>query len=176
MPPSVPRKRLRDESPNPSKSKRRQVAKTAAAPPPSSPGRKRKATLYDDLDASAASVAKSSKTFLESLDDSEDGSSLSDLSDGDFEDVPIAKRHVTVGSGDDDEDEDDDDIEFEDVPAPRTSMLDTSVGTGLQKGAGLRAGDVWTGLGLRQVVVRGLCLHVVVVCEHGFGMRNVASA
>ncbi|KAG7116584.1 DNA repair protein rhp42 like [Verticillium longisporum] len=130
MPPSVPRKRLRDESPNPSKSKRRQVAKTAAAPPPSSPGRKRKATLYDDLDASAASVAKSSKTFLESLDDSEDGSSLSDLSDGDFEDVPIAKRHVTVGSGDDDEDEDDDDIEFEDVPAPRTSMLDTSVGTG----------------------------------------------
>ncbi|KAG7104156.1 DNA repair protein rhp42 like [Verticillium longisporum] len=130
MPPSVPRKRLRDESPNPSKSKRRQVAKTAAAPPPSSTGRKCKATLYDDLDASAASVAKSSKTFLESLDDSEDGSSLSDLSDGDFEDVPIAKRHVTVGSGDDDEDEDDDDIEFEDVPAPRTSMLDTSVGTG----------------------------------------------
>ncbi|EEY17378.1 DNA repair protein rhp42 [Verticillium alfalfae VaMs.102] len=130
MPPSVPRKRLRDESPHPSESKRRQVAKTAAAPPPSSTGRKRKATLYDDLDASAASVAKSSKTFLETLDDSEDCSSLSDLSDGDFEEVPIAKRHVTVGSGDDDEDDDNEDIEFEDVPAPRTSMLDTSVGTG----------------------------------------------
>ncbi|KAM0275722.1 hypothetical protein ACHAQH_007483 [Verticillium albo-atrum] len=126
MPPSVPRKRLREESPKPGKSKRRQVTKPAVASPSTS---KRKATLYDDLDASTASTAKSGKAFLDSLDDSQDESSLSDLSDGDFEDVPIAKRHLTVGSGDDDDD-DDDDIEFEDVAAPRTSMLETAAGTG----------------------------------------------
>ncbi|KAM0324935.1 hypothetical protein ACHAQA_007902 [Verticillium albo-atrum] len=127
MPPSVPRKRLREESPAPEKSKRRQVTKPAAAPASS---RRRKATLYDDLDASTPSTAKSGKAFLDSLNDSDDDSSLSDLSDGDFEDVPISKRNMTVGSGDDEDDDDDDEIEFEDVAAPRTSMLETTAGTG----------------------------------------------
>lgn len=113
MPPYVPRKRLRDHSPASSdspKGKGKEKAKSITAPP-------RKPTLFDDLDAS--STPRSSTRNGSSLqlveDCQDDASSLTSLSDADFEDVPTAKRQkVAVESEEEDEDEDED-IEFEDV-------------------------------------------------------------
>lgn len=110
MPPHVPRKRLREDSPqrNEPKQKGRATA-TAIAPP-------RKPTLFDDLDStiSPKSGGKARKQVIE-LSDDEDSSSLSSLSDADFEDVPGVKRQkIEEDPAKDDEDEDED-IEFEDV-------------------------------------------------------------
>ncbi|CCC11731.1 hypothetical protein SMACR_04713 [Sordaria macrospora] len=108
MPPYVPRKRVRDESPTPaspaneqqkSNAKRRKGKedgnmKTSklTAPP-------RKPTLFDALDATASPAGSSSKitslAALAALDESssdDDSNSLSSLSDGDFEDVPVPKK------------------------------------------------------------------------------------
>ncbi|KAJ4413980.1 hypothetical protein N0V85_003357 [Neurospora sp. IMI 360204] len=125
MPPYVPRKRVRDESPSPATeqkndAKRRKgkdklnTAKLTAPP--------RKPTIFDALDATA-SPGSSSKTSLaalalnESSDD--DSSTLSSLSDGDFEDVPVLKKqklnNAQVDEDEDDDDDDDEDLEFEDV-------------------------------------------------------------
>ncbi|KAI3397724.1 hypothetical protein diail_10377, partial [Diaporthe ilicicola] len=110
MPPHVPRKRLREDSPQRDQPARKATA-TAIAPP-------RKPTLFDDLDStiSPRSKGKARKQVIELSDD--DSSSLSSLSDADFEDVPGAKRQkIEEDSGKDDEDEDED-IEFEDVSYP----------------------------------------------------------
>ncbi|KAK1834246.1 hypothetical protein QBC39DRAFT_431678 [Podospora conica] len=113
MPPQVPRKRLRDHSPAPSdspqaKGKGKEKAKTFTAPP-------RKPTLFDDLDASStprSSTRNGSSVYM--IEDSQDdASSLTSLSDAEFEDVPPAKRQKAAAESDD-EDEDED-IEFEDV-------------------------------------------------------------
>lgn len=111
MPPHVPRKRLREDSPvakQPTSGK----ARAAAVAPP------RKATLYDALDATTSpqSQRKSRQQLLESSDDD---SSLTSLSDGGFEDVPAAKRQkVNNGDMDEEPQEEDDDVEFEDVFQP----------------------------------------------------------
>lgn len=118
MPPHVPRKRLR-QSPAPA-SKR----KSEARAPSSS---KRKPTLYDDLDAAATPLCSQQSASIApgfGLDDS--SSSLSSLSDGEFEDVPPAKRQKAHESGDDD----DDDVEFEDVAAPSQPAPDAPAASG----------------------------------------------
>ncbi|KAH6685960.1 DNA repair protein rhp41 [Plectosphaerella plurivora] len=135
MPPTVPRKRLRADSPP------RTRAKAATNGTESNSSKRRKPTLYDDLDATSISTSKDAKTLLAALGSSEDDSSLSDLSDGDFEDVPLpqmtlgsrSQRAADAAEATDDEDEDEDDdesIEFEDVPAPRTSMIDAAASAG----------------------------------------------
>ncbi|KAJ0118110.1 rad4 family protein [Diaporthe amygdali] len=112
MPPNVPRKRLREDSPQgDGPTGKGRATSTAIAPP-------RKPTLFDDLDSTISpnSNDKARKQVIELSDD--DSSSLSSLSDADFEDVPGAKRQkIEVDSGKDDEDEDED-IEFEDVSYP----------------------------------------------------------
>jgi len=118
MPPFLPRKRLRSPTPDagpstPATSKGK--AKAASANP-------RKPSLFDDLDTGTGRqrTAADKKALLETLTASTgDESSLSSLSDGEFEDVPAAKRRKTSNNReDDDEDGDgdeDEDIEFEDV-------------------------------------------------------------
>lgn len=105
MPPHVPRKRLRG---SPDKEEPKSTIATSS---------KRKPTLYDDLDALAApSSGKTSGSFFESLNDGSDSeSSLSSLSDEDFEDVPLAKRPKLGPEASEDDEED---FEFEDVEAP----------------------------------------------------------
>lgn len=115
MPPHVPRKRLREDSPRRNEPKRKGKATATAIAPP------RKSTLFDDLDStiSPKSGGKARKQVIElSDDDDDDSSSLSSLSDADFEDVPGVKRQkIEADSGKEDEDEDED-IEFEDVSYP----------------------------------------------------------
>lgn len=114
MPPHVPRKRLREDSPDRGQQASKKKGKAAAvtAPP-------RKATLFDDLDATvspnAKAKAKAHQPLLESDDDS---SSLTSLSDADFEDVSSTKKHwFEKDAADEDEDEN---LEFEDVTHPTT--------------------------------------------------------
>lgn len=124
MPPIVPRKRVRDDSPSrspasndqkkpePKRRKAKDTVKTAklTAPP-------RKPTLFDALDATA-SPGSSSKTSLAALaldesSDSSSSSSLSSLSDGDFEDaIPVLTKPSVQDEADDSEDED---LIFEDI-------------------------------------------------------------
>jgi xeroderma pigmentosum group C-complementing protein len=118
MPPFLPRKRLRSPSleAGPSQPAPKSKAKSITTTP-------RKITLFDDLDAgvSPKRSAGRGKALLEKLAASDDDdSSLSSLSEDEFEDVPNAKRQK-MDDGSDDEDED---IEFEDVetnPAPGPS-------------------------------------------------------
>ncbi|OAA57066.1 rad4 family protein [Niveomyces insectorum RCEF 264] len=141
-----------ESSPVPAKktrsSQRKTAPGTAAAPEARSPVKAetvypRKPTLFDELDTVGSSPlsAKSSSDlqYLQTLDEDEDtSSSLSSLSDVDFEDVPLAgkrvkkeRRHKKAEENegeeddedvDDDEDDDDDEegMEFEDVAAPDT--------------------------------------------------------
>ncbi|EFQ34711.1 Rad4 transglutaminase-like domain-containing protein [Colletotrichum graminicola] len=118
MPPHVPRKRLREESLVEPSPKRQQVAK--GQPNPRVPSARRKPTLYDDLDATTTpSSSKVGRSAIDVVSDSDETSALSDLSDGDFEDVPVANAQKAEELSDND---DNDDIEFEDVPAPRTTL------------------------------------------------------
>jgi xeroderma pigmentosum group C-complementing protein len=116
MPPFLPRKRLRSTSPEtgPSKAKGERKAKSVSTTP-------RKPTLFDDLDAGTGSkrTAEHNTALLEKLAATDDESSLSSLSDDEFEDVPNAKRQKV----DEESEDEDEDIEFEDVetnaaPAP----------------------------------------------------------
>lgn len=114
MPPHVPRKRLREEdSPDTNQQPPKKGKAAATAVPP------RKATLYDDLDATTSpnSKAKVRRELVESSDD--DDSSLTSLSDADFENVSVAKQQKTdKDNADNEKEEEDDDIEFEDVFQP----------------------------------------------------------
>ncbi len=111
MPPFLPRKRLRSSSPEAESSKppakrtpkARGKAKASSVTP-------RKPTLFDDLDAGTGPKRNkgNGKALLEKLAADDDESSLSSLSDDQFEDVPNAKRQEI------DEDSDED-MEFEDV-------------------------------------------------------------
>ncbi|CAF3510865.1 unnamed protein product [Fusarium graminearum] len=117
MPPLVPRKRLR-ESPPPGQGRATKAAKE------NSDASRRKATLYDDLDASAT---PNSNSVLHGFDnDDDDGSSLTSLSDDEFEDVVPSKKP----QGNDDDSGDDEDIEFEDVAAPLAPLPDAPVTSG----------------------------------------------
>lgn len=114
MPPHVPRKRLREDSPQRNEPKRKGRATATAIAPP------RKPTLFDDLDStnSPKSKGKARKQVIELSDDDDDSSSLSPLSDADFEDVPGVKRQKVEADSGQEEDEEDEDIEFEDVSYP----------------------------------------------------------
>ncbi|CZT45532.1 related to excision repair protein RAD4) [Rhynchosporium secalis] len=119
MPPFLPRKRFRSNSPEagPSNSPHTNSGKARV----STSTTPRKPTLFDDLDAGTGSKrsAEHKKALLEKLAASDDDeSSLSSLSDEEFEDVPAAKRQKTAAETDDE----DEDVEFEDVetnPVPR---------------------------------------------------------
>ncbi|KAL2879042.1 hypothetical protein SGCOL_005742 [Colletotrichum sp. CLE4] len=177
MPPHVPRKRLREESPAKPTPKRHQVAKGQGKPAASS-GR-RKPTLYDDLDATTTpESSKVGRSALDTISDSDESSSLSDLSDGDFEDVPLANGRKTEEAS---EDDDNDDIEFEDVPAPRTTLavapttskdlqltLDAGLGTAMTDPYGDKKGPT-----KREKKVRNVthCIHVQYLLWHN-ALRN----
>ncbi|OHF00533.1 Rad4 transglutaminase-like domain-containing protein [Colletotrichum orchidophilum] len=176
MPPHVPRKRLREESPVKPTSKRQQVSKGQGKPAAGS-GR-RKPTLYDDLDATTTpESSKVGRSALDTISDSDESSSLSDLSDGDFEDVPIANGHKAEDSSEDEND----DIEFEDVPAPRTTLakaptasrdlqltLDAGLGTAMTDPYGDKKGPTKREKKIRNVTH---CIHVQYLLWHN-ALRN----
>ncbi|KAI1757336.1 Rad4 transglutaminase-like domain-containing protein [Xylaria castorea] len=109
MPPHVPRKRLLSPDGD------RRKTKVETTPVPNAPIRK--STLWDDLDsASKKGSAKKTRAAIQQMHgDEDDSTSLSSLSDTQFEDVPAPKRQKTShDAGDSDDDED---MEFEDVPS-----------------------------------------------------------
>ena len=130
MPPYVPRKRTREhaastkDEPN---EKQKTTPKTIIAPP-------RKSTLFDDLDAGSTprSSTRNGSSILQIDDSEDDESSLTSLSDADFEDVPAPKRRKVhePAEPEDDEDEEDEDIEFEDVETPQTPFTNVPVPSG----------------------------------------------
>ncbi|KAF6842606.1 rad4 family protein [Colletotrichum musicola] len=182
MPPHVPRKRLREESPARPSPKRQQVAKSRGKNAPAAANARRKPTLYDDLDATATPPsAKGGRSVLDVLSDSEEDSSLTDLSDGDFEDVPVADGHTVNGAQEPSDDDDDEDIEFEDVQAPRTTLapapttsgdlqltLDAGLGTAMVDPYGDKKGPT-----KREKKVRNVthCIHVQFLLWHN-AVRN----
>ncbi|KAM5347953.1 hypothetical protein ACJ41O_007777 [Fusarium nematophilum] len=120
MPPVVPRKRLRESPPpgeaRPSKSTK---GKSGAA--------RRRATLYDDLDATATpQSSKNSNSVLYGFDEDDGESSLTSLSDEAFEDVVPPKDLEDQGE----DSEDDEDVEFEDVEAPAAPAPDAPAPSG----------------------------------------------
>lgn len=118
MPPIVPRKRLR-KSPTKDEATEKDGAKQKT---PGSASKRRKETLYDDLDATATPQASS---LLHGLNGDDESSSLSSLSDENFEDVPLPKQQKAEESA-----ADDDDMEFEDVAAPSVPVVDAPITSG----------------------------------------------
>ncbi|KAJ3562039.1 hypothetical protein NPX13_g8715 [Xylaria arbuscula] len=117
MPPHVPRKRsLPPDDDGHSVKRARKPDTRKATPTPNT--QNRRSTLWDDLDSGSkkGSTEKTRAVMQQMQDDDEDDStSLSSLSDTQFEDVPGFKRQ---GQDADDSDiDDDEDVEFEDVPA-----------------------------------------------------------
>ncbi|KAF9762028.1 hypothetical protein IL306_003584 [Fusarium sp. DS 682] len=117
MPPLIPRKRLR-ESPPPGEGRTSKIAKEKRD------SSRRKATLYDDLDASAT---PNSNSILHGFgNDGDDESSLTSLSEDEFENVVPPNQP----KGQEENSEDDEDIEFEDVEAPVAALPDAPVTSG----------------------------------------------
>ncbi|KAJ8109491.1 hypothetical protein ONZ43_g6121 [Nemania bipapillata] len=119
MPPHIPRKRLVVSEGDERIAKQSRKTNAKGSPVANAPARK--STLWDDLDsASKGGSAEKTRAAIQQMQEDEDSStSLSSLSDTQFEDVPTAKRQKTshkIG-GDDDDDDDDEDMEFEDVPS-----------------------------------------------------------
>ncbi|KAI9644338.1 hypothetical protein NHQ30_007695 [Ciborinia camelliae] len=127
MPPFFPRKRLRSSSPEPEPGPSRQQNREGKKSK-SSKTTPRKATLFDDLDAGAKSPEDTEAILrkIQATDDGDDESSLSSLSDDEFEDVPNTKRQA-VDEATDDEDED---IEFEDVDINIADKPSSNIPTG----------------------------------------------
>lgn len=133
MPPFLPRKRLRTQSPDAehepepesSEPKRRNTRKTrgkavrkekgkgkAAAAPT------RKKTLFDDLDAGTSRRPQgAAKELLKKLGEGEEEESGSE--DEEFEDV-------VAGDAEEDDEDEDEDIEFEDVPHEQSNTIGSS--------------------------------------------------
>ncbi|KAI1820217.1 Rad4 transglutaminase-like domain-containing protein [Xylaria intraflava] len=116
MPPYVPRKRLLSQKDGHTT---RQSSKSNVERIPEAQVPTRKSTLWDDLDSAPkrGSAERTRAAIKQMQEDEDESTSLSSLSDTQFEDVPAAKRQRTsrdVGESDGD---DDDDIEFEDVPS-----------------------------------------------------------
>ncbi|TVY83096.1 DNA repair protein rhp42 [Lachnellula suecica] len=131
MPPFLPRKRLRSPSPEAGPSQPTPQSKGKGKAKPAAPI-PRKPTLFDDLDAGTARkrTAEDNKALLEKLAATDDESSLSSLSDDEFQDVPNAKRQkVEVAEESEDEDEDED-MEFEDVDTNAAPAASTYIPTG----------------------------------------------
>lgn len=115
MPPYVPRKRLRDTPPH--------TSEQGLKVPP------RKSTLFDDLDSlSTPRSSTKNGSSIYKIDDS----SLTSLSDADFEDVPPAtkRRKIQNAEDNDDEEDDDEDVEFEDVETPQIQYPDAPIQSG----------------------------------------------
>lgn len=111
MPPSVSRKRLRGGSP----ARKRRSSKKGGGKADAE--KSRKPTLFDDLDAASSPLKRGATRLrhLQKIDDADSQSSLSSLSDADFEDVHIAKK-PRPSEPPSDQEEDDEDVLFEDVP------------------------------------------------------------
>lgn len=170
MPPHVPRKRLRG-SPD------REDADVGSTRQKASTQRKR--TLYDDLDAPTTPFSeKTSGAVLQSLDAGDSSSSLTSLSDEDFEDVPLAKRPKVARQSS--EDENDDDFEFEDVAAPESNssvpVVSGDLELTLNKDTRLSLTNVYgdkKGPSKRERKVRNAthCMHVLLLLWHN-AVRN----
>ncbi|KAI5463513.1 Rad4 transglutaminase-like domain-containing protein [Mariannaea sp. PMI_226] len=121
MPPLVPRKRLRESSPSPGDSQPSKSKKSKFG------AEQRKATLYDDLDATATpQSSRNSNTVLDGFANGDDDeSSLTSLSDEEFEDVIPPKADDNLAESSDEED-----IVFEDVKAPAAPIPDAPTPTG----------------------------------------------
>lgn len=119
MPPHVPRKRLASSNHDEQIAKRPKAkgAKVESTPVTKAPTRK--STLWDDLDSTSkpGSAEKTRAAIQQMHEDEDDSTSLSSLSDAQFEDVLTTKKQKTNHSADDSDDDDDEDIEFEDVPS-----------------------------------------------------------
>ncbi|KAF7886104.1 hypothetical protein EAF00_010207 [Botryotinia globosa] len=131
MPPFLPRKRLRSSSPEsgskpgPSKQQNKgQQSKSSKATP-------RKATLFDDLDAGAKSP-EDTKAILRKIQatDEDDESSLSSLSDDEFEEVPTTNRQPKDDATENEDEDEDEDIEFEDVDTNIADKPSANIPTG----------------------------------------------
>lgn len=128
MPPYVPRKRLRQDSPDKSDAVPKKKAKAPVVAP------SRKATLFDDLDATSSPKSKGKARQKKLVESSDDSDSLSSLSDADFADISAALSATQPKAEDGPADEDeDDDVEFEDVPYSTT--LAPQEAAGLENGA-----------------------------------------
>ncbi|KAI0433590.1 Rad4 transglutaminase-like domain-containing protein [Xylaria sp. FL1042] len=116
MPPHVPRKRLLPSDGDGHVMKQPRQA-TIESTPVTNISPARKTTLWDDLDsASKRGSAEKTKAALQQMqEDQDDTTSLSSLSDTQFEDIPAPKRLKT--DHDTDESDDEEDVEFEDVPS-----------------------------------------------------------
>ncbi|KAI0817716.1 Rad4 transglutaminase-like domain-containing protein [Xylaria sp. FL0064] len=115
MPPHVPRKWLLPSDGDGHVAKQSRQATVEGRPVTNSPARK--PTLWDDLDSTSkrGSAEKTRAALQQMLEDEDDSTSLSSLSDTQFEDVPAPKRQKTAHDAD--ESDDDEDLEFEDVPS-----------------------------------------------------------
>ncbi|KAK5624579.1 hypothetical protein RRF57_000295 [Xylaria bambusicola] len=120
MPPHVPHKR--SLPPDSDRHIVKRPRKPAAGTPPSTNSPARKPTLWDDLDSASkrGSTEKTKAAIRKMQEDEYDSTSLSSLSDAQFEDVPAFDRRETAHEPDD-SDEDDEDVEFEDVPSHEQS-------------------------------------------------------
>ncbi|KAI0404146.1 Rad4 transglutaminase-like domain-containing protein [Xylaria palmicola] len=116
MPPHVPRKRSLPPDGDRHVGKQPRTTNIEPAPVANTPARR--STLWDDLDSASnrGSAEKTRAAIQQMQEDEGDSTSLSSLSDTQFEDVPAAKRQKT-SHGADDSDSDDEDMEFEDVPS-----------------------------------------------------------
>ncbi|KAK0672530.1 putative DNA repair protein [Cercophora samala] len=131
MPPYIPLKRLRSPSPLPTPEPKKRQPSTSKKPIPIAPPRK--PTLFDDLDASSTTRSSTKTSLLEIEDSEDDSSSLTSLSDADFEDVPLdgpsAKRRKLSKPSPEQTSSEDEDIEFEDVPTPLAPAADVAIPT-----------------------------------------------
>ncbi|KAI1468858.1 Rad4-domain-containing protein [Daldinia caldariorum] len=131
MPPYVPRKRLRTPPADRDNAAAKESVRGKSTPVASVPPRKN--TLFDDLDSSSKKgSAEKTKSVVQQMhedDDDSDDSSLTSLSDADFEDVPAAKRQKVNHDSEESEDED---MEFEDVPSHEVQQQDPDLGGDLE--------------------------------------------
>ncbi|GAW19906.1 hypothetical protein ANO14919_093990 [Xylariales sp. No.14919] len=113
MPPHVSRKGLlpSDRNGHVTKQPRKAAAETLPLGSPAG-----KSTLWDSLDSVSkkGSTKKTRAAIQQMQEDEDDSTSLSSLSDTQFEDIPAPKRQKISHDADDSDDED---IEFEDVPS-----------------------------------------------------------
>ena len=127
MPPILPRKRLRGSPPHDNHAQIAENPNPRKARKTDTPSRK--ATLYDDLDATSTPLSsKQGSSVLKNGNSDESESSLSSLSEDDFEDVPLVKRQKQAAQAS--EDSEDEDIEFEDVSVPIQPMRQGPVPSG----------------------------------------------
>ncbi|KAI5866699.1 Rad4-domain-containing protein [Durotheca rogersii] len=127
MPPHVPHKRLRTPSPDSSNRVTRQSRRGKDKPQAGTSVPSRKATLFDDLDTgSKIGSAEKTKSAMQQMheDVASDDSSLSSLSDADFESMPNPKPQKVNHDSDESEDED---VVFEDVPSHEPQQLEPEV-------------------------------------------------